>query len=216
MKIEKRPTNPRLARTVQERTIIQYIVDAPNAMYDIGVGIYNEYNTLKKAYPEMHVYGCEPHPQEYQDLIPLFPGELLNVGIGKIREETLLYTTDTGIGGSTLLRKMRENAPSVSVTIWTLDEFDLWAKKPDKILLWLDIEGGELAALIGGENLLSSGRVHYLNIETRDVSPMEGYPCTQDITNHLARFGYLPVLRYNVQGSYPEAAGDVIYVKKAP
>ncbi len=76
----------------------------------------------------------------------------------------------------------------------------------------MDVEGSELAALQGGQALLSSGRVRWINLESRDVAPIPGHPTTAEIDALLASHGYDKVLRYNVHGDYPEAPGDNVYV----
>jgi hypothetical protein len=84
-------------------------------------------------------------------------------------------------------------------------------------LLWADVEGHELEVLRGGKELLASGRVHWLNLETRgymDKTLYPNYPTTADIDVYLKAYGYKNVYRYGVQGSYPEAPGDCIYVKE--
>jgi hypothetical protein len=59
----------------RERFIAQYIVQPPVALYDIGVGPKTEWEELPKLWPNMKVYGCEPHPAIYRELIRRhFPG----------------------------------------------------------------------------------------------------------------------------------------------
>lgn len=206
-----------MAREGAQQMILRFIHDDPQAVYDLGVGHYSEYDTFREAWPQVNLYGCEPRPDTYQLLLPIFPGQLLPVAIGE-RSGCLPFHTGHNHGGGSLVPLA--GGPVVDVEVWTLDQFDRWAGKPDRVLLWMDIEGGELAALRGGKGLLASGRVHWLNVETRHVVPevyaQHGHPTTAQVDTFLAEFGYRRVLRYNVQGIEApdsEAPGDCIYVK---
>lgn len=203
----------RYRRVPEEALIAQFIPNgAPTALYDIGVGPRSEFLTLKLIYPDLEVFGCEPHAEEVEELKSIFPGRLVQCAIGSNSGLGILYKSKLGLGGSSLKsgRGVTDEAP---VDIWTLDDFDAWAGRKDRILLWMDIEDGELDALQSGHNLLRSGRVEWLNIETRDVPGHEGSPSTKDIVDFLHPYGYVPIERYNVQGPYPEAPGDVIFFK---
>lgn len=213
-----RDGNRRKQRVNEEIMIARYIPEgvSPKAMYDMGVGVFQEFITLKLFYPEMELFGCEPCPGEYQELQKLFNGALLPIAIGETPGKTTLYASKLGIGGSTTIyHPGRSGMEEIEVDVWTLDQFDEWAGKPSDILLWMDIEGRELDALKGGTQLLSSGRVNWLNLETRNVDNRgDEYPTTKKITEYLEGFGYDYIHRYNVQGAYPEAPGDVIYFKQ--
>lgn len=208
----------RLRRVNEEKMISRLIPDGPPfAMYDIGVGCYNEFRTLKEVWPSMELFGCEPHPEEFKAVRPLFDGNLLDVALGSAdrlpsTSGCWMTLSDVGQGGSSFRKDM--SGRKFPVIVWTLDEFDRWAGEPNRILLWLDVEDAELEVLQSGPELLKSGRVHWLNVETRDVAGHPGAPCTKDINDHLAKFGYVPVHRYNVNGAYPEAPGDVVYFKQ--
>lgn len=184
----------------------------PLTMYDIGVGAFSEYETYKTLFPDMTLYGCEPHLEEYQGLLPHFKGQLWNIAISNITGSRPIFKSKLGQGGSSFY------GHGISVTqeveTWTLDQFDKACGCPEKILLWMDIEDSELDALQSGINLLKSGRIEWINLESRNVPSMPGRVCTQDLVDFLKPFGYYKVIRYNVQGAYPEAPGDVIFFKE--
>lgn len=183
-----------------ELVITEYIDGSPLAMYDLGVGINSEYLTLQERYPNMELFGCEPHPEEFARL--KFPGKLAPVAIDRHSGRTTMYMRELGSGGSSLLRTSEHPA---LVDVWTLDQFDEWAGKPDRILLWMDIEGAELRALIGGHKLMSSNRVHWISLEAYDEADMPdtpGYPSAQQLTRLLETYGYRFVREYNRQGAH--------------
>lgn len=66
----KRGDSPRERRVPEELEIYRLIPAGrePAALYDVGVGCYNEFRTLKIVWPNLNVYGCEPNPAEHADL----------------------------------------------------------------------------------------------------------------------------------------------------
>ncbi len=221
-------TDPRLQRgeTSRERRIPEEMMiarmmpkdDKPLAFYNMGAGCFYEWRTLKIVWPWLKVFGCEPCPDAYKELVPLYTGVLLNIAVGAEAGKQDLYLTHQDQAGSTLKPAPSElSRAKVTVDVWTLDQFDEWAGKPKDVLLWMDIEGSELDALRGGTRLLESGRVRWINLETRDKCPddcLKGHPTTAQINAFLVQYDFVPVHRYNVQGDYPEAAGDMIYFKR--
>ena len=216
----------RYRRRSQEQLISLLIPDGPpSAMYDLGVGPYAEFQTLKEIWPDMQVFACEPDPYEFLQALPLVEaigGKLVRVAIvgrDKSGLDVDFHTCDPGQGGGSL-HDLGSNGRGIIRTLgWSLDDFDIWAISQsniihDRILLWADIEGSELEMLRGGQELLRSGRVHWINLETRDHDDRPNRPTTLDITKFLHDFGYDPVHRYGVQGDYPEAPGDTIYFRR--
>ena len=211
----KRGREKREHRIPEERMITRLIPNGPpQALYDIGVGCYYEFRTLKIIYPELRVFGVEPDPEEYADLLPIFGGTLFNCALGWEHGWRNFEATGKGKGGGSFYRAHDSRFTTINVEVRTLDDFDstVGGYQYDKILLWLDVEDSELDVLEGGKNLLRSGRVEWMNIETRHQNE-PGMPTTAKVSAFLADYGYRPVHRYNVNGEYPEAAGDTVYFK---
>lgn len=211
-------TKCRYHRRDAEEMIAKLMPDGPPlAMYDLGIGPYAEFETLKAIWPGMALFGCEPDPYEYGQVKGMFcrlGGVIADVAVGLETGRRDFNVCKPGLGGGSLHWIGGNRQETISVETWSLDLFDRWAGQPDRILLWADIEGAELEALQGGKELLGSGRVWWLNVETRHVAK-EGLPCcTKDVTDLLDSYGYAAVHRYNVHGSYPEAAGDMVYFRK--
>jgi FkbM family methyltransferase len=136
--------------------IAKFVRGAPLALYDIGVGLKSEWRTLRKLYPQLKVYGCEPHPATYQTLLrDGFPGPLLNVAIGEADGTATLFDIADDAKRASLL-PLGDSERQIPTDVWTLDRFDREMGRQDRILLWMDIEGTELAALRGGTELLDS------------------------------------------------------------
>lgn len=186
-----------MSRLAEERVITEYIMAPPLAMYDIGVGPGTEARTLKGFYPSMKVYGCEPSPDEAVD----FPGILHpSVAIGEVDGHGVLYLGGKDSGQSVL--HLPNGRGSVEVEVWTLDTFDHWACKPDRILLWMDIEGSELAALRGGKKLMESGRVLWVNLE---LCVGGDRPQASEVHQYMESIGYERLREYNHHGSHWDA-----------
>jgi len=93
----------------------------------------------------------------------------------------------------------------------TLDMLDQETGYSDRILLWMDIEGYELEALRTGPQLLSSGRIRWINLEVRSRWNFKKDACTEsEIDEFLAGYGYRKVITYN---HYPSSHHhDAIYI----
>lgn len=203
---------------MSEDAICQFIYTPPNAMYDIGVGPKSEWKVLSGHYPSMRLYGCEPHPVMYESLKKSFPGSLCQKAVSNCGQTAVLHMP---LDSSNLKRSMRGSLhrlktteEEIPVEVITLDQFDVWAGQPDRILLWMDIEGSELDALKSGPMLLASGRVKWINLEERkgteeelDERLVDGWCRPDEIKRFLEGHGYRPILHYNNQKTH----WDVIY-----
>lgn len=195
-----------------EAVICRFIRGNPDAMYDIGVGPKSEWRTLGKKYPRMRIFGCEPHPLTREAVLAAgFPGPLANVAIGENEGTATLYDVGPTMMQSTLFPRAGITR-QFEVTVQSLDRFDMNAGQPDRILLWMDIEGSELSALRSGRRLLASGRVRWINLEERRKGnrPIDGWCTPKELRQFLADLGFKHVLDYNRHPTHQ----DVIYVLK--
>lgn len=199
-------------QALNETYISRFIRRAPDAMYDIGVGMKTEWQTLAAKFPAMHICGCEPHPVQHAELVKAnFPGPLAQVAIGEIEGAATLHVPTHDLKCCSLFPVPYANK-TCEVQVWTLDRFDEQMGQPDRILLWIDIEGSELAAFRRGSRLLASGRVRWINLEERRGGhrPADGWcdPCELDA--FLTGGGYKRVAEYNRHATHQ----DVIYIHK--
>jgi hypothetical protein len=86
--------------------------------------------------------------------------------------------------------KQVENKNQIEVDVWTIDDFcrDNNIEKID--ILKLDIQGGELAALIGAEKLLKEKNIRLIYTEAFFRQQYADQPLLYDIAKYLERFGY--------------------------
>ena len=195
-----------------EAAIAKFIRGAPRALYDIGVGPKSEWRTLRKRYPKLKVFGCEPHPATYQSLLRGgFPGALLNVAIGEAEGTATLFDSADDAKRASLL-PLAESERQIPTEVWTLDRFDREMGQQDRILLWMDIEGTELAALRGGTKLLDSGRVRWINLEERRNGdcPAVGWTDPAELHAFLTSHGFVRAADYNRHPTHQ----DAIYVHR--
>lgn len=162
----------------------------------------DEAQTAAMIYPWIKVIACEPSRHHYQwQKSNMFPrsGKLLPVAlmdyVGDVSFHTLGENEPSG--GS-----VKPDCPTVPCT--TLDTLDTNHGPFDKAVLWLDIEGSELAALKGGRALLSSGRVGLINLEVCDRDPVN----TIQIAKLLGEYGYYLTDEWN---NRPGAHRDQIW-----
>ena len=195
-----------------EAVICRFIRGEPDAMYDIGVGPKTEWQTLPKKYPDMRVFGCEPHPLQYERLLKAgFPGPLAAVAISEHEGPATLYDVEGDEKCASLLPLARSTR-QFPIQVWSLDRFDENMGRPGRILLWMDIEGSELSALRSGPRLLASGRVRWINIEERRDGhcPAPGWCKPGEVDGFLKSHGYVRRLVYNRHPTHQ----DVIYIHK--
>ncbi|MEZ6099349.1 MAG: FkbM family methyltransferase [Pirellulaceae bacterium] len=195
-----------------EAVIARHIRGAPGVLYDLGVGPKSEWRTLKKIFPELKVFGCEPHPETHKWLLEQgFPGTLLPVAIGDEAGTVTLYDIE-GDAKRASLFPLAERTREFTTDVWTLDQFDEAFGKPDRIVLWMDIEGREKHAVLGGQKLLSSGRVRWINLEERRGGdcPAVGWTDPAELLELLAQFGFVRTAAYNRYKTHQ----DAIYVHR--
>lgn len=206
-------TKPAAKDAFYESVVCRFVRGgAPGALYDLGVGPKTEWRTLSRKYPTMRCFGCEPLPSQYEQLIQAgFPGPLAQVAIGDREGTQLLHYSPTDVKVASLF-PVPYAAATCEVKVWTLDRFDENMGQPDRILLWMDIEGSELAALRGGPRLLASGRVRWINLEERrnGHQPAEGWCDPKELHAYLTGSGFVRVADYNRHPTHQ----DAIYVLK--
>ena len=202
---------PRRTRQAEmERVVCRLIDQPPNALYDIGVGSKSEWKTLGKAYPKMKVYGCEPLADLHPGLEQAFPGQLHRVGIGTAERTNIRFKPGERLMDASTVSFEGDDYEEREIILWTLDQFDRVCHQPDRILLWMDIEGAEFDALRSGVNLLVSGRVKWINLEEKrpGTERQVGWPSAAQLETLLSKFGYVRKLEYNVHPGHQ----DAIYV----
>jgi FkbM family methyltransferase len=198
-----------------EQVICKFIPsnNPPKVLLDVGVGPKTEYLTLSEAYPDMLIVGLEPLPSCFNNLISKFPGILLPYAAWHQETSLELYPNTNNPEATSVFPSEAGEKQALTVYTRTLDSIDRYLGYPDRILMWMDIEGAELMALKGARELLSSGRVRWINLEARDQWNRVNACTKVELDNFLAQFGYQEKLQYNHHNrESPYGHRDVIYL----
>jgi FkbM family methyltransferase len=197
----------------------QFLSDSPVI---VEAGSHNGVDTaeLARAWPRGKVFGFEPVPSLRSQVENQIKG-LANVicfplALGaKSGEAELFISSGDSDGSSSLLRPtghLQEHPgvlfrETITVPVVTLDD---WAQSQDIVgvdFLWLDLQGGEFAALQGASRILPAVRVIYSEVL---LKPMyEGAPLYSGFRTWMEDSGFR-VAREEL--SSPDA-GNVVFVR---
>jgi FkbM family methyltransferase len=152
----------------------------------------DEAQRFKKKYPKASILGLEPDPAGFAVQQKMkFPGTLLPCGLGD-KAGTVKFDSKLGIRRGSVTEE-----GDIEVHLTTLDELDVERGPFNKAVLWLDIEGYEMQALVGATKLLTERRIWLINLEIIEL-PVNGLEVElSKFTNFLADFGYSMVHVWN-------------------
>ena len=132
---------------------------------DVGVGRPNSEAWGREK--EFTIIGLEPSAKRYQNLKDVYPGKLLYLAVSDEDGEVDCWEDPEEDGVSFFMTEanLSKNFKKVKKKAIKLDSLD-W-KNFDEIHIWADIEGAELLMLKGATEMLSSGKVKWINLEKR-------------------------------------------------
>ncbi len=189
--------------------MLPHVTRPPTTILDVGVGIAKagdeEHLVFRKAFPGAKMIGLEPCMPRFQKLVGGFDGLLLpyaawneNTRLETFRREEASEFRDSA-------SCFRNFNPGHAVSEWvearTLDWIDRHVGFMTDVLLWMDIEGAELNALKGGEELLE--RVHWINLEVRPKPKLGASEA--ELVAHLYQRGFALVAKHNQHGGHCDA-----------
>jgi len=188
----------------------------PQLVIQIGVGQYNEeLPVMKEAWPDVEFIGFEPHPGIYRGMVQNYPGQLFPLALGAKVEAKTLYCKVRHKDGSSLFphanKQVDEKYDEIEVTCSTLDTlFPNGFPGKERILLWLDCEGGELDVLRGGEDFVT--RCKMINIEMTSKPPGIGWCKPTDTHRWLNEHGFLRIWHHTQRCAAGQV--DAIYTTR--
>ncbi len=190
---------------------------APEVIVQVGVGnFHQEVDVMKQAWPGVKFFGFEPEPNIYRETKKSYPGRLLDVAVSDEPVDFRpFYSKHKHADGSSLIGLSPRKPYNVfTVSVTTLDQansrYNFINGSRQRVLLWLDCEGSELAALRGGAETLK--RVDVVNVEMTSKPPNPDWPSPVEVHNHLIDSGFL---RQSVHTNRSGAGQcDCIYVRK--
>jgi len=189
----------------------EWIKWRPNTLIQVGVGkFHQEIDVMLEAWLGLKVISYEAHPEICKWIKhDGFPGELNEVAIGRKQGKATLNSKPSHREGSSIFRFDDQESEPIEVSVDCLD--NLWKGKYDTlkrpVLLWLDCEGSEYEALLGGIEFIN--HVDAINIEMTANKPSRLWPDTTIVHDWLIESGFLRQwIHTQRSGQY-----DAIYVR---
>lgn len=153
----------------QFRNVVPFVTVPPKVLILAGPADGDEAQVAAERWPGLTVFGFEPFPPMYDwQLAHGWPGEFLSGAAlsDAVGTQTLHLHPDPATEGRGSSLEQTRGGTTIEVETTTLDALrDAYQFAPGSAMLWLDIEGHELAALRGGRELFASGAVRYVNVE---------------------------------------------------
>jgi FkbM family methyltransferase len=197
-----------------------------NMIFDVGANRGDITAKYLELFPSATIHGFEPFPGTFDVFRETFENKgavhCHSLAVSDSERVTQLYVNrnvdtnsllkpkDTGLSSDVQV----ENKSIIDIRTTTLDLF-CSQNKIDRIdILKLDIQGGELGALRGAEQLLKESRIGLIYSETYFVEQYEAQPLFHDISSYLHTFGfYLQDIYSPIYGNGNLAWADVIFRK---
>jgi FkbM family methyltransferase len=199
---------------------------APHTIIDLGANVGQFARAASSAFPEATIYSVEPNPTSVAALRSnLADVSRLNVfatAVGDVDGETEFHCSSQS-QASSILRHNSQNGQADSasgdirtivVPIQKLDSLFEKVKLESPVLLKLDLQGYELAALKGGKELLQ--HVDYVIVEAVFEEYYVGEPHFEEIWEFLraAGFSMLRPMAYLCDRQGAISQTDVLFRKK--
>jgi FkbM family methyltransferase len=165
----------------------------PDTILQIGVGLHHEEcEAFKEAWPKVKLVGCDPEPGIAKNLRKIYPGEFHEVGMGQYVHNNILHSEPKHKDGATLFipSEGSEKCQTYEVRIDTIDSyFGKMKQWWGEVLLWLDCEGSEMNALMGGKEFIER-EVKVVNVEMTAKPRGVGWGTPFEIHNWLKDSGF--------------------------
>jgi FkbM family methyltransferase len=195
----------------------------PKVIFDLGAnygGIIGKYH---KEFPEATIYGFEPIASLYQQAVGYFlqiPQVKLFCKAITNYNGTIKFNVNASEDASSILESniapLTDSHKGVLTTVQTLEvpciKIDNFCNENNISqidILKMDIQGGELKALQGAENMLKNGKISLIYTEVWFVKGYKDQPLFDDIAAYLHKYAYKMFSLYNV--TFNVTTGRIIY-----
>lgn len=209
--------SPMLRRSAN--AVIEYcslIKWQPSVVVMVGVGVHCEdAQALKEAWPKSSMIGYEPNLGTFEAVRGVFNGVLYNAAISNQNGKAVLHYKRNWKDGSSLYPRNQEKDVDVEdeVECRTLDsEFaSRMIRRCDNrgALLWLDCEGSEMSAIIGGASYIRS-QVGVINVEMTGKPRGVGWGSSNAVHSSLHSMGLKRSWVHSIRT--PIGQYDAVYV----
>lgn len=176
------------------------LADEPSNVIHVGVGDCEDALELKRQWPNARFIGIDPH---HKSPAPKYPGQFIRGAVGRKSGFVTFYRRPSWYRSSMFSHEKRAQSPETMYAI-TLDMIAYDFNVRGTVVLWLDCEGSELFALMGGKKLIDK-QVTWANIEIEGNYERALAPPKQDVELFMADHGFKFV---------QQNGRDAIYKKK--
>ncbi len=139
-------------------------------IFDVGANIGGYTQELRNHFASAYIHCFEPANKTFIKLVNNLSSyskiKLNNCGIGDTQSEAILYYNENDIGLTSLYNRECVNYTATeTIKVDTLDHYCNENEIERIDFLKMDIEGNELNALHGAQNLIRNGRISVIQIE---------------------------------------------------
>lgn len=194
-------------------------------IFDIGANYGDTVLAYAGLFPDADIYAFEPFPDTYNGMAENTRNKAkvqafemaVSDQVGKaafhvnnsVHTNSLLASKEMGLSSD----RQVQSKGVIEVETTTIDKFCSEHQVQQIDILKLDIQGGELAALKGAENLLKQKKVKLIYSETYFRQQYVDQPLMYDIANYVKQFGYNLQDLYNpIYGNGSIAWCDAIFL----
>ena len=214
----------RAAKMIDENIPLFYIaLFLPSAPVVVDAGAHNGSETVQMSllWPQGIVHAFEPVPAVFRQL-ELNTGHLANicrypVALAGVNADLTMNVSSGGTDAASSLLVPKEHHainPHVvfneQITVPALT-LDVWAEQNDCArvdLLWLDMQGGELAALQAAPRVLATVRA--IHLEAATVEIYEGNPLYPEVRAWLEAQGFA----VEIEALAHASGGNVLFIRQ--
>lgn len=158
--------------------VIPFLDFTPQWFIDCGPGSGVEALEVKEKWPDVNILRLEPSPVGFIAASRLFPAgdnsRLLNLGVWDFDCKLNLSNPYTLLNST--FRTLDEPESVIEVQVRSLDSLDQEFGPFNDVLLWIDIEGSEMRALSGADNLLGRRVIKAINVEVNGETQYSIHP----------------------------------------
>jgi len=196
-------------------------------IFDLGANRGDTVARYLQLFPSAMIYAFEPFIESFKILNERFkenPRVTCHALAISNREGENIFYVNKNVDTNSLLRpketglssdRQVENKDQIKVQATTLGKFCLTNGISTIDILKMDIQGGELAALQGVENLLKDQRIKLIYTETYFIQQYDQQPLFHDISKFLFNYNYVLKDIYSpIYGKGNLSWADVIFVSK--
>lgn len=156
------------------RTIVGLAGPKPDAFLDMGPGVpESEAWGARRAWPDCKIIGLEPNESRFNAIAGAYPGTLLRKAIGPRTGVMQGFTGKKPFPGRYTDFKVRisdierESYRPIDIECTTIDSLCDEYGPFSRVVVWADIERGEIGMIAGAAGSLSAGIIKVMYVEAK-------------------------------------------------